>query len=178
MLSVGASQGIILYDPDETWAIATVVTLCGLHRALPVAAGLHQPATDAVQPDWFPGLIPWLHAVWSQLARHFGYQPEIVHQGNGAMPEQQDHILDTRGMWKDSLQATTWAYDHLFTKCKHTSEMIAVQVYSTAHPSLNHLPWTGCRCCPGLVRSIIDNASTADAATSSCSTHALSCTAY
>ncbi len=36
--------------------------------------------------------------------------------------------FDTRGMWANGLQATSWAFDHLFLRCKQTSEMVAIQV--------------------------------------------------
>ena len=35
----GALLSRILYSPDESWALPTVVTLAGVHRAVPVLAG-------------------------------------------------------------------------------------------------------------------------------------------
>ncbi|KAK9813020.1 hypothetical protein WJX72_007634 [[Myrmecia] bisecta] len=52
----GAAVGRIAYDPQEAWSFSTVVTLCGIHRAIPVPMQRHNittldsPAAPSMQP--------------------------------------------------------------------------------------------------------------------------------
>lgn len=134
-LAVGAVQGTIVYDPDETWSLATVVTLCGVHRALPVAAGpLHLTAHAPQGTGWLRSFF----AALLRLARPCPAQHDSTGLQAGPLllggHKAQNIILDTRGMWNDTYEATSWAYKNLFTRCNHTHETIAVQVQDARRP--------------------------------------------
>ena len=47
VLCAGALLARILYDPDQSWALPNVVTLAGLHSAVPVPAGGADASGDA-----------------------------------------------------------------------------------------------------------------------------------
>ena len=131
-LAVGALQGTIVYNPDELWSLATVVTLCGVHRAWPVAAGpLHLTAHAPEETGWFRSFFrALLRLARPRPAKHdFAGLPAdpLLLGGHKA----QNIILDTRGMWTDSHEATSWAYKHLFTRCNHTHKTIAIQVQNS-----------------------------------------------
>lgn len=118
-----ASQGTILYDPEETWSLATVVTLCGVYQAIPVAAGRCHPFRQVHQAKQLKGFIaPLLKLPFQFLSKCF----TPLYEGTYAY-KHQNQVLDTRGMWKDSFQATSWAYKHVLPNCKHIHEMVAIQ---------------------------------------------------
>ncbi|DBA87134.1 TPA: hypothetical protein ACH3X2_005239 [Trebouxia sp. C0005] len=125
--SLGATNGTVLYDPTETWSLATVVTLCGIHSALPVAAS-QQPVHRTRLHQWLHTAVTAVqHYILSWLQR--SPQDGSASQSKYTIPLDLGYvILDTRGMWANDLQATSWAIDHLFLKCKQTSEMVAIQV--------------------------------------------------
>ena len=88
----GAVESAVVYCPKEPWSWNTVVTLCGLHNAVPV-----------------PG-------------------PALV---NGSLPAPFSKLRvakDTRHLWKDELQASEWALEHLHARCNRTLEAVATQV--------------------------------------------------
>ncbi len=127
-ICTGASTGTVLYDPQEPWSLATVITLCGVHQALPVASTQQQVAKQT----W---LHSWLHTALAALQRYalsrlrgilqFGV---FVQNGYPAMTQKWDTYFDTRGLWANSFQATSWAYDNLFNSCKQTHETVVIQV--------------------------------------------------
>lgn len=131
-VTVGALQGTIVYNPDEPWSLATVVTLCGVHRALPVAARQHPLTAHAPQETgWLRSFFrALLRLAMPCLAQHdsTNLHPDPLLPGGHIA---QNIILDTRGMWTDSHEATSWAYKHLFTSCSHTHETIAIQVQNS-----------------------------------------------
>lgn len=117
-----------MYDPAETWSLATVVTLCGVHRALPLAAGQRQSPQHAAKPAWLARLLePLLQFAVPYLAKYrlasIPQPPLPVGNSKG-----QTVVFDTRGMWIDSFEATSWAHKHLFYRCKLTHQTIAIQV--------------------------------------------------
>ena len=124
----GATNGTVLYDPNETWSLATVITLCGIHSALPVASSQPQPGHQT-------RLHQWLHSAATAVQHHIHSwlqrSPEDAHANKSlyTTPLDLGHaIFDTRGMWANDVQATSWAFDHLFFRCRQTSEMVAIQV--------------------------------------------------
>lgn len=131
LLAAGALQGTIVYDPDEPWSLATVVTLCGLHSALPVATGRSQLPAAFQRLEWlksfFAALLRFARAVFTKH-NFSGLQQDPLPFGS---PKAQNVLLDTRGMWTDSFEATSWAYKHLFTRCNLTHKTIAIQVYDS-----------------------------------------------
>ena len=72
LVTAGALQGMMLYDPGETWGgLATVVTLCGVYRALPVAAGQRQSPRHASQTGRIRGFCaPLLEVCQAHLAKY------------------------------------------------------------------------------------------------------------
>ena len=126
LLNAGASRGTVLYDPDESWSLATVVTLCGIHQALPVAASQQHPAGLPSKFGRLDSLVQQLLQYFTHVAsRYLGLQLDL-----GWEAGHKGHLFDARGMWKDAFQATHWAYKNLIPRCKHVHEMIAVQVHS------------------------------------------------
>ena len=127
-MCAGATNGTVLYDPTETWSLATVITLCGIHSALPVASSQLQPVLQTRLHQWLHAAIT---AVQHYILSWLQSSPEDGHANKSKYTTPLDLGLvkfDTRGMWANSLQATSWAFDHLFLRCKQTSEMVAIQV--------------------------------------------------
>ncbi len=117
-----------MYDPTETWSLATVITLCGIHSALPVASGQQRPPHQNL-------LHQWLHTAVTAVQRYIRFwlqrSPEDGHAHKSKYITPVDLGLvkfDTRGMWANGFEATSWAFNRLFLRCKQTSEMVAIQV--------------------------------------------------
>ena len=125
----GAANSTILYDPSETWGLATVVTLCGVHQALPVAASQHRHTPQAGLRESVQAALAALQQYGLSWMAHLKASAFPSNSKHAASPELHKVVMDTRGMWADSLQATTWAYKNLFTACKQTHAMIAIQVW-------------------------------------------------
>ena len=121
MSPAGAANGIIIYDPAESWSLATVVTMCGIHKALPMAArsGLDQ------YPLFQAHTQHWLGRICSLLQRFLFWPHASDNSPNDMMWET---VMDVTGMWNDSYGATAWALDHLFDHCQDTEQMVAIQV--------------------------------------------------
>lgn len=133
LLAAGALQGTIIHDPNETWSLATVVTLCGLHRALPIAAGRFQLSAAFQRFESLRGFsAALLRFASANVAKHnfTSLQQDPLPL---SIPKAHNVLLDTRGMWKDSFEATSWAYKHLFTRCRFIHEAIVIQVYADVH---------------------------------------------
>ena len=115
-------------DPTETWSLATVITLCGVYSALPVVSSQQQPVHQAHLHHWLHTAVTAVqHYILSWLQR----SPEDGHANKNLYTtplDLGDVVFDTRGMWANALQSTSWAFDHLFLTCKQTSEMVAIQV--------------------------------------------------
>ena len=97
-MATGAADSIVLYDPAESWSLANVVTMCGIHKALPMAVTSVTSSKGQIQGD-----ASYDQAEW-------------------------DTVIDVSGMWNDSYTATEWALDNLFAQCQDTDQLIAVQV--------------------------------------------------
>lgn len=124
----GAANSTILYDPSQTWSLATVVTLCGMHQALPVAASQHRHTPQTGLHKWVQAALAALQRCGLSWMAHMKASAFPSNSKQAASPELHTVVMDTRGMWADSLQATTWAYKNLFTACKQTHAMMAIQV--------------------------------------------------
>ena len=108
-----------------------MVTLCGLHRALPIAAGRSQLPAAFQSFEWLKSLFAALLRIARAAFAKHNFSSLRQDPRPFGVPKAQNVFLDTRGMWKDSFEATSWAYKHVFTRCNLTHETIAIQVHDS-----------------------------------------------
>ena len=92
-------------------------------------------ASSQQQPVHQTCLHQWLHTAVTAVQHYILFwlqrSPEDGHANKSkyTTPLDLGHVIfDFKGMWANDLQATSWAFDHLFLRCKQTSEMVAIQV--------------------------------------------------
>lgn len=117
----GAIRGFVLYSIAEPWSFATVVTLCGIEKVIPVARTL--PGSNEV------GLQISTTSFLGRLMSFLLWPLKQLSTPTRATAHDEWPVLyDVNGMWHNSFAATAWAFDNLISLCQETEQTIAIQV--------------------------------------------------
>lgn len=111
----------MLYSTAEPWSFATVVTLCGIEKVVPLARTL--PGSDG----------KWLQiSATSFMGRLMSFVlwplKQLLTPTRATAHDKWPVIYNVNGMWHDSFAATAWAFHNLLSLCQDTEQTIAIQV--------------------------------------------------